>query len=154
MAENNHMSLFLRSVIVIIVGLGSSYAVAQDNSAQEFQVKKEMSEERVADFYTRLILLERETLRREQGAEVHRKERQRLAAEMKKAAREFKRPQPVDTEEAAKAYEKELAARRRAAEVERKEYVRRRDEMRRWERSVGSIPENIEYGIETPSLSN
>lgn len=152
MLENRAMSIILRSVIIISL-LGPVLAKAQEapirgsETALEFKVKKELAEERVADFYTRLILLEREDIRREQGAEEMRKERQRKAAEAEKARREYKRPPPVDNEAARKAYERELAEKERRREMERREYVRHRDEVRRWEKSLGSIPENLEYGI-------
>jgi hypothetical protein len=151
LTENILMRVILQ--LVILVSL-SAPAVAQEppvggsDSIREFQVKKETSEERVADFYTRLILLERESVRREEGAEDMRKERQKFSSELEKARREYRRPEPVDNEDGAKAYEKQMAEKRRLDELERKDYVRRRDEMRKWEKGLGTVPENTEYGLE------
>lgn len=119
----------------------------------EFQIKKEMLEDRVADFYTRLILLERESRAREQGAEEMRKQRAKFKQEYEAARREYIQQRQAKREPDPSAHEKELREQRERYERARRDYVRRRDEMRRFEKSVGGIPEYVEYDIDLDPLT-
>jgi hypothetical protein len=157
MTENRRMRLIVHSVIFFIFCAGGvpfqvfaqseSPTLLGENAALEFSVKKEQNESKVADFYTRLILLERYSARREQGAEEMRNLRKRWAAEEIKARQEFKREKKLDSEAGLAAHEKAMAERAKEHELARKDYVRRRDELDRRLKSAGSIPEDIEYRI-------
>jgi hypothetical protein len=154
LSENRQMRIIAHSVIFayLLMTAGQLFAgqparADDGNASLEFSVKKDQGEDRVADFYTRLILLERESQRREQGAEEKREARKRQVAIEEKARKEFKREKSVDNPQGEKEHERELAERAKEHELARKDYVRRRDEMNRNQKKAGTIPEDVEYGI-------
>lgn len=155
LAENDSMVRIVQAVILTFISVTTWAQPANDRppplgeeASLEYQVKKEMIEDRVADFYTRLILLEREDRKRMQAAEEHRKERQRQAAEYERARRQYVKKRTVDPPRDPSRWQKELAERHERYERNRRDYVRRREKLEKFQESVGGIPEEVEFGLE------
>lgn len=119
----------------------------EKTAAQDFEIRQKNLMDRYEDYYTRMALQERESLRRERGASEMHVEREKMKAETEKIRREFKRPKSESDLAAERAYEAQLKVDKLAQEKARAEYVRQRQALEKMENGASRIPDNEELGI-------
>lgn len=114
----------------------------------EFRVKRDFYETRFADYYTRLLELDRMAESREMGAEEARMKRKKIIEEYEKTRREYARTRRAKPEIDPSLHEKELKERERAREIARKDYLRRKQELNKVMKRTSFIPEEEELGLQ------
>lgn len=148
------MSSTLQKVIALFFLLtlhsqafGAGTPSDEKTAAQDFEIRQQNLMDRYEDYYTRMALQERESLRRERGADEMHMERQKMKAEAEKIRREFKRPKSESDLAAEKAYDEQMKQNKIAQDKARAEYVRQRQLLEKMENGVSRIPDNEELGI-------
>lgn len=146
------MKLIVQKVIAAIVTIQAmtfaAHAIDTEKAAeQDFIIRQQNLLDRYEDYYTRLVLIDRETMKRERGAEEMKKERTALKAEYEKIRREFKRARPEENRAAELEYERQVKERKKELDRTRAEYVRQKKLLEKMESGASRIPEEEELGI-------
>jgi len=142
MAQVHVYFVVLFALVVCMPG-----ANANENAAEEFEIIKQYQKERVQDFYSRFIFLDRLEAERRRGEEEIRRERKQVAEEAEAARKAFVLQRKSIPPQDPAAWEREVKARQQEHEKARAEYVRRRNEMRSALRRSPQINEIDEYDL-------
>ncbi len=146
------MKLIMQKVIVaaLFTQVMSWAAFASDIGSaadQDFVIRQQNLLDRYEDYYTRLVLIDRETTKRERGAEDMHKERSAIRAEYEKIRREFKRVRPEENRAAELEFDKQQKERKKELDRIRAEFVRQRQQLEKIESGAMLIPAEEELGL-------
>lgn len=134
------------TLMLLIVFAPIGWALDQD-SAQEFKIRKRAVTEKFNDFYARQ---KRQQKRRDQRnkAAIQQKELREEVAEIRdRNRRNFKRPEKISNEEGERLHEEIKLKRERDWSKKRKYYVTRKKEEIRLKETIKKIPENDEFNL-------
>lgn len=138
----------IAAILLLQVMATAVFAIDSEKAAeQDFVIRQQNLLDRYEDYYTRLVLIDRETMKRERGATDMNKERAAIRAEFEKIRREFKRARPEENRAAELEYERETKARKKELDRTRAEYVRQRMLLEKMESGASRIPAEEELGI-------